>query len=375
MRPPRPVGLYIHVPFCARRCSYCSFVTSTDLDQRGRTVAALAAEIARLGGRGGRELETVYLGGGTPSLLPLRELAVVLDAVRRSFELRPDAEVTLEANPDDVGEATVAEWARLGVNRVSLGVQSFDDGVLELLNRRHGAADARAAAHRVQATGLQLSIDLMLALPGLHRGTLDATLAETVTLRPDHVSVYLLETDKPHRLGDLAGRRPDLFPDADAAADQYLAAGRALRAAGYRHYEISNFALPGRQARHNNRYWLGLPVLAAGVAAHGQAGRRRWANFEQLPAYLEAVEAGRTPRAWSRRLPADEAVREAVMVRLRLARGAPLALVERCAGVAPAFAERLAEFEQLGLARRRGGRVRLAPRGWLLSNELLATLW
>jgi oxygen-independent coproporphyrinogen-3 oxidase len=375
VRRSRPAGLYVHVPFCARRCSYCAFVTSTDLDQRGRTVAALAAEIARLAGRGGRELATVYLGGGTPSLLPHGELAAVLDAVRRGFIVRPGAEVTLEANPDDVGEATVAGWARLGVNRVSLGVQSFDDGVLELLNRRHGAADARAAARRVQAAGLQLSIDLMLALPRLHRAALDETLAETVALRPDHVSIYLLETDKPHRLGELAGRRPDLFPDADAAADQYLAAGRALCAAGYRHYEISNFALPGRQARHNTRYWLGRTVLAAGVAAHGQAGRRRWANVAELPAYLEAVEAGHAPRAWSRRLAADEAAREAAMVRLRLARGAPGRLVERCAGLAPAFAERLAEFEQLGLARRDGGRVRLTPRGWLLSNELLAALW
>jgi oxygen-independent coproporphyrinogen-3 oxidase len=215
----------------------------------------------------------------------------------------------------------------------------------------------------------------MLALPRLHRAALEGTLQETVALRPDHVAVYLLETDKPHRLGELAGRRPELFPDADEAASQYLAAARALVGAGYRHYEISNFALPGCRARHNTRYWLGLPVLAAGVAAHGQAGRRRWANLDRLPAYLEAVEAGRTPRAWSRRLERDDAAREALMVRLRLARGAPAGLLERCAGLAPAFAERLEEFSSLGLARRVGNRVRLTPRGWLLSNELLAMLW
>jgi len=374
-RRPRPAGLYVHVPFCARRCAYCTFVTSTDLDQIGRTVDALVTEITRIAGSSRRELATVYLGGGTPSLLPRPELERLAAAIRNGFAVLPGAEVTLEANPDDVGETTVAAWAALGVTRVSLGVQSFADPVLEMLNRRHTAAEARSAAGRVQASGLQLSIDLMLALPGLHRAALDATLEETVTLVPDHVSVYLLETDKPHRLGELAGLRPDLFPSADESARQYLAAGRALVSAGYRHYEISNFARPGCRARHNTRYWLGQPVLAAGVAAHGQAGRRRWANHDQLPAYLEAVETGRAPRAWTRRLGADEAVREALMVRLRLARGAPAELVERCSGLAPAFAERLEEFFSLGLARRVGNRVRLTPRGWLLSNELLATLW
>ena len=371
----RPPGLYVHVPFCARRCAYCAFVTSTELHLIGRTVDALVTEISRLAGSAGRELATVYLGGGTPSLLPRPALERLLGAIRRGFTVRPDAEVTLEANPDDVGEATAAGWAALGITRVSLGVQSFSDIVLEMLDRRHTAADARAAARRVQGAGLQLSIDLMLALPGLRRQALDATLEETIALGPDHVSVYLLETDKPHRLAELAGRRPDLFPDDDGSAGQYLATARALVVAGYRHYEISNFARPGRQARHNTRYWLGRPVFAAGVAAHGQAGRQRWANLDRLPAYLEAVEGGRTARSWSRRLGEDEAAREALMLRLRLARGAPARLVERCAALAPAFAERLADFSSLGLARRSGDRVRLTPRGWLVSNELLATLW
>lgn len=375
MHRPRPAGLYVHVPFCARRCAYCTFVTSTELHLIDRTVDALVTEISRLAGSSGRELASVYLGGGTPSLLPRPALERLVGAIRGGFTVQPGAEVTLEANPDDIGEATAAGWAALGVTRVSLGVQSFADPVLEMLDRRHTAAEARTAARRVLAAGLQLSIDLMLALPRLHRAALDATLAETLALAPDHVSVYLLETDKPHRLGELAGRRPDLFPDADESARQYLAVARTLVAAGWRHYEISNFARPGRQARHNTRYWLGQSVLAAGVAAHGQAGRRRWANLDQVAGYLEAVEAGRTARAWSRRLADDEAVREAVMVRLRLARGAPAGLVERCAALAPAFAGRLEEFSSLGLVRRRGDRIRLTPRGWLVSNELLATLW
>jgi oxygen-independent coproporphyrinogen-3 oxidase len=194
-------------------------------------------------------------------------------------------------------------------------------------------------------------------------------------LRPGHVSVYLLEMDKPHALGRLAARRPDLFPDADAAARQYLAVGRALVGAGYRHYEISNFALPGKLAHHNVRYWRRRPVLSAGLAAHGQSGRQRWAAPDELPAYLEAVDGGRLPRAWSRSLGEQEVLRERVMLALRLARGVREELAEACAAGAPPFRQKLEDFLALGLARRSGGRVRLTPRGWLVSNELFAALW
>lgn len=371
----RDAGLYLHLPFCATRCAYCTFVTSTELGAMPRTLAAAAREVERLGRRARRRLATIYLGGGTPSLVPAESLAALLAAVRASFDASRVAEVTLEANPDDVRPGLPETWRGLGVTRVSVGVQSFDDRVLRLLGRRHDAAAARSAVAAVQAAGLTVSLDLMLGLPGTTGAQLDATLAEVVRLRPEHVSVYLLEMDKPHALVQLARRQPHLFPDADAAAAQYLATGRALVGAGYRHYEISNFALPGRAARHNMRYWLGETVLAAGVAAHGQAGAARWANLADLGAYLEAVEAGRPPHAWERRLGQDEALRERVMLALRLARGAARADVDECAGRAPAFAAALTDFLALGLARRSGSRVRLTPRGWLVSNELLSALW
>ena len=369
------VGLYLHLPFCASRCSYCTFATSTQLELLPRTLAALRSEISEMGRRGGRPLETLYLGGGTPSLVPESELAGLLAEVARGFPLRAGAEVTLEANPDDVTAARAASWARLGINRVSVGVQAFSDRALAMLNRRHDAAQASAAVRTLRQAGFGLSVDLMLGLPGLTGEDLGTTLAELLRLRPGHVSVYLLEMDKPHALSRLAQGHPDLFPDADAAAAQYLRAGRALVEAGYRHYEISNFALPGHLARHNVRYWRRQPVLAAGLAAHGHAGRRRWANLDSLPQYLDAVEAGRAPRAWSRRLPDDEVARERVMLGLRLARGAAEGEVAACGALAPEFAERMTEFFSLGLARRSRGRVRLRPRGWLLSNELLAGLW
>ncbi len=369
------VGMYIHLPFCASRCAYCTFVTSTDLAMMPRTVKALCGELELLGRLGGRPLATLYLGGGTPSLVPEEQLAAIFAALGRSFPRAAGAEVTLEANPDDVTADRARAWAALGINRVSVGVQAFDDRVLGLLNRRHSAAQAREAVEVLMRAGFGVSLDLMLGLPGLSERELGSTLEEVVRLRPGHVSVYLLEMDKPHALVRLAARRPDLFPDSDAAAAQYLAAGRALVRAGYRHYEISNFALAGEQARHNLRYWRRRPVLAAGLAAHGHSGRRRWANVDDLHEYIESVEAGRFPRAWGRRLGPEEAVKERVMLGLRLARGVESRVLQACREAAPEFGRRLEDFVALGLARTTGGRVRLTPRGWLLSNELLAALW
>jgi oxygen-independent coproporphyrinogen III oxidase len=379
VRPPRcarsPAGFYLHVPFCARRCAYCSFVTSTELDMMPRAMAALRREITRLGESGGRPLATLYLGGGTPSLLPRAQLEALLECVGQRFPLASGAEVTLEANPDDVTSAQVEAWDRLGITRVSVGCQSFDDRVLAYLNRRHDARQAENAVQTLLARGLEVSLDLMIGLPGLSENQLSATLATACRLRPQHVSVYLLETDKPNALGRLALRRPDLFPDADEAARHYLVVGRTLVGAGYRHYEISNFALPGHAARHNLRYWLQQPVLAAGLGAHGSSGRQRWANLDDLAGYLGAVEAGRAPRAWSRRLSDAEVVKERVMLGLRLAHGSRSELVKRAAADTPDFGRRVEEFLALGLLREGEGRVRLAPRGFLLSNELFAALW
>ncbi len=338
-------------------------------------MAAVGREIDALGRRGGRPLATLYLGGGTPSLVSVDLLTDLVATIDRHFPRLPGAEVTLEANPDDVTAEKARAWAGLGVTRVSVGVQAFSDTVLAMLNRRHDAAQASAAVQELQHAGFAVSVDLMLGIPGLGPDEIRVTMAELLRLRPGHVSVYLLEMDKPHALARLSERRPELFPDADAAAAQYLAVGRTLVAAGYGHYEISNFALPSREARHNVRYWRRRPVFAAGLAAHGQSGRRRWANLDGLPAYLDAVERGGSALAWSRRLGDSEVVKERAMLGLRLARGVTEEECAACSALAPPFAEGLADFLTLGLARRAGGRVRLTPRGWLVSNELFARIW
>lgn len=372
--PPSPrYGLYVHLPFCLHRCSYCAFVSTTDLALAPDVVDATATEIRRHRRR--RVLATLYLGGGTPSLIAPELLEKLFAAIRSTFTVEPGAEVTLEANPEDVTPGALAVWRRLGVTRLSLGVQTLDDRVLRLLERRHDAECARAAVASALAAGFSVSADLMLALPLLSLAAVEDGVREVVALGPQHVSVYLLEVDKPHRLGDLARQRAELFPDEDEAARGYLAAARVLTRAGYYHYEVSNFARPGFQARHNLRTWRQRPLLAAGVAAHGHGGRVRWANLESPGAYVRAVGRGERPLAWRRVLSEDEVERERVMLALRLAEGVEWATAQAVARRLPAFAQRLDDFLALGLARVEGGRLQLSRRGWLVSSELLQTLW
>lgn len=370
----RPASLYLHLPFCASTCAYCSFVTTTDRGLLPRYLRALQRELAMVGRGRRRPLCTLYLGGGTPSLLSGSQLERLLDAVRTHFSLVPGAEVTLEANPDDVTPEAIGLWRRLGITRVSLGVQSFSGRVLRLLSRRHSAEQAEQALAWLLAAGFVVSCDLMLGVPGLRRAELASTLEVLVRRGPHHVSVYLLEMDKPHRLAELARRRRDLFPSDEEAAQQYLLTARILGRAGYSHYEVSNWARRGFFARHNLRYWRGGVVLACGVGAYGQGRRSRWANTPNLGEYLTRVETGEIPRAWRSELTAEQAKAERVMLALRLARGARWSQAEEVATVRPDFGRVLEDFLQAGLARRRGARLRLTPRGWLVSNELFVTL-
>lgn len=370
----RPASLYLHLPFCASTCAYCSFVTTTERGLLSRYMDALRREVAEVGRHGPRPLRTLYLGGGTPSLVPASELAALFAVLDRFFPRQPGAEVTLEANPDDVTPELTVSWRELGVTRVSLGVQSFSDRVLRFLSRRHTAPQAKVALERLLDAGFVVSCDLMLGLPGLAKGDLAETLELLVRFSPHHVSVYMLEMDKPHRLAQLARRRRDLFPSDEDAAQQYLFTARFLRRAGYRHYEVSNWARPGYLARHNLRYWRGGVVLACGVGAYGQGRRSRWANTENLGEYLSLVEAGKLPRTFRSELTPDEALAERVMLGLRLARGVRWEQVAAVAASRKAFGQRLEDFLAAGLAAWQGERIRLLPRGWLVSNELFETL-
>ncbi len=336
---------------------------------------ALRREAELLELEAGAPLASLYLGGGTPSQVPAAALADLLGSLTRRFHLAPGAEVTVEANPDDVDPAMLEAWLAAGVTRVSMGVQSFDDAELAVLERRHDADRAEAAARlALEQENLDVSLDLMLAIPDQTRASLDRSVDRVLALAPHHLSVYLLEMDKPHRLRNLARRSPERFADDEEAADLYLHLADRLGQAGYRHYEISSFARPGHEAVHNTRYWRRETVHALGVAAHGQDGPRRWANVDSLRDYLAAIEAGRRPLAWATTLDPGAEAAEAVMLGLRLAEGVSRELAERVAAARPAFADRLADFLGLRLAEAAGGTVRLNPRGWLLSNELFEEL-
>jgi oxygen-independent coproporphyrinogen-3 oxidase len=334
-------GLYLHIPFCRRRCAYCDFFST---DGRGRRIPAyiraLVREIEAIGSAAGRpEAATVYFGGGTPSLLRPEQAGRILDAIRASFRLAADAEITIEANPGTLDVRRSGGFLTAGFNRLSLGVQSLDDGELRMLERIHTADEAErtfAAARR--AGWANISLDLIFGLPGQRAETWERTLDRALALAPEHFSLYALTLERGTRLARAVRRGALPAPDDDEAAGMYERAGIKLAARGYRHYEISNWAgdsaagagarparFPRFACRHNLRYWLNRPYLGFGAGAHGWAAGRRYANVCHLEKYLERMRAGRARRfplgpAASRgsMVAREEEMRETMWLGLRL---------------------------------------------------------
>ena len=305
--PSRPEGLYVHIPFCATKCPYCDFNTYAGIEaMMGPYLAALRSEIELWGSLlGGQRLETVFFGGGTPSYLPEGSLAMVMNAIRGAFGLADDAEITAEANPDDLGEEKLASLLEAGVNRLSIGVQSLDDGLLQVLGRRHSAREAVDAFDAARGAGFDnVSIDLMYGLPDQTPEQWGATLDTALGLRPSHISMYCLtlEEGTPMERDATAGRIP--VPDGDLAADMYLAAEMKTAEAGLRHYEISNWAIPGRESRHNLLYWRNRPFLGVGPGAHSYLDGHRFHNIRSPREYIRRMGPGE-PRRESMGRPFD----------------------------------------------------------------------
>ena len=324
--PDHPIlpGIYVHLPYCRVRCSYCTFVVSTDASSAAAYQDALLREVALLAPEAeGAEFDSVYLGGGTPSLTPARELARLLDSLREGFSVAGGAEVTLEANPEDVSPAAARDWAAAGVTRVSVGVQSLDDRELAAVGRSHDAAAARRAIAMLAGAGLSISGDLILGLPEQTPESFRASLAELSRSGAGHVSVYLLETDKSKATEDDRRLHPSRYLSDDAQADLWLEMGETLARAGFSHYEISNWARPGELARHNVKYWKRAPTLGLGVSAHELWGGRRRANVSGLEQYVAELAAGRRPLALDRPVEDEEAARERIYLGLRLSEGVP----------------------------------------------------
>lgn len=369
----------MHIPFCESKCTYCHFAIDPRRpgeERQDRYLRALLREI-----RGAAEelprqrADSVYLGGGTPTLLSLDRLARLLEALRRCFDLSRDAEITAEANPRDLDASGYWALRGLGVNRLSLGVQAFDDGVLREMGRLHTAEDARAAYAAARQAGFDnVSIDLILGWPGESEGRWDLTLAQVAELQPDHVSLYVLEVEGKTLLQHRARRGALLLPDDDLVADLYARTVSALAAIGIRRYEISNFARPGRESRHNGKYWDDAPFLGFGMSAHSYLHGRRFWNASSFGAYCRRIEEGGplAARDGERVLSDEEHRAEAIFTGLRRSEGIDLARFRERYGVDPQalYAEPLRDPLAAGLVEARDGHLRLTETGVLLSNEV-----
>jgi putative oxygen-independent coproporphyrinogen III oxidase len=363
-----PAGLYVHIPFCLTRCGYCDFNTYAGLDHLAgayadalRAEAALAAPPWR-----GVPFASLFFGGGTPTTLSADRLAALLEEMRDSFEVALDAEITSEANPDTVDKAFLTALLEGGIGRLSIGVQSFDPAVLGALERIHSPESARRAFAAARAAGFaNVNLDLIYGADGETLGSWERTLAEAVALGPEHLSCYALTIEPATPLGRKVAAGLVPAPDADLQADMYEAACGALTAAGYLHYEVSNWARPGFECLHNRGYWEDRPYLGLGAGAHSYRDGRRWWNVRPPQHYLAEVAAGRLPIGGEERLAGEERRLERLLLGLRTTAGVPIAWVDR--GRAAAYADE-------GLAERRDGRVRLTEQGMLLANDLVLEL-
>jgi putative oxygen-independent coproporphyrinogen III oxidase len=361
-------GLYGHVPFCLTRCGYCDFNAYAGLGHlSNRYVLALATEAdLHAPDWEGVEFESVFFGGGTPTTLDPRELVNLIDHFGEVFAFGDPVEVTVEANPDTIDVGSLRAIRRGGVNRLSMGAQSFDPTVLAALERVHQPSSVRRAFADARAAGFDdVNVDLIFGADGESLASWRGTLEETLALQPEHVSAYALTIEPATPLGRAveAGRTPP--PDPDAQADMFELACELLGAAGYDHYEVSNWALPGRECRHNLGYWQRRPYLGLGAGAHSWRDGRRWWNIRPPEQYLATVESGVQPVGGDERLD-DEAVRlEAVFLGLRTRSGVSKSDVD---------AERAAPFLEEGLLDERDGRLVLTERGLFLANDVVLAL-
>jgi oxygen-independent coproporphyrinogen-3 oxidase len=369
------IGLYVHIPFCEVKCTYCHFAISPGQAFDERQERYLLALLTEIGDAEPASADSLYFGGGTPSLLAIPRLERLMHEVRRHFSLHPGAEVTLEANPKDLDLDRYRALREAGVNRLSLGIQSFDDTVLTEMGRRHSAGDSRQAFADARRAGFDnVSVDLILGWPGETRDRWRQTITAALALAPEHVSLYVLEVEGKTVLAHRQRHGGLALPEDDLVADLYRETVDVLGQAGLLRYEISNFARPGFESRHNGKYWDDAPFVGLGMSAHGYLDGVRYWNHESFGAYCSAVEKGGAAgaRAGERRLSREERVGEALFTGLRRAAGVDLARFQKGYGVDPldAYRERLHDAFAAGLLEVRDGALRLTGPGVLLSNEV-----
>jgi oxygen-independent coproporphyrinogen-3 oxidase len=367
------LGIYVHIPFCSAICNYCNFNRGLfDADLKSRYVQALLTEIGA--GADGSNVDSIFFGGGTPSLLEPQEIRAIIDACRQGFCVASDAEVTLEANPETVNAEKLAAFRAAGVNRLSFGVQSFRDEELQRLSRLHSATRAAEAFELARESGFDnISLDLMMWLPQQTVAQWLESVEGLITLGPEHASLYLLEIYPNAPLRDAMARgKWSVAPD-DDAADMYLQGMARLDRAGYEQYEISNVALPGRQSRHNLKYWTDGEWLGFGCGAHSTRAGIRWKNVSSPVNYIAAMAGGVPAGIEYRTLSPTERLEEALFTGLRLNAGVDLARMRSRYGVDvwARYGGDLERFAEQGLVSYDRGNLRLTRAGMLLANEIM----
>ena len=401
------LGIYVQVPFCQTKCTYCNFHTGVVSALRFAPYAEAvcreirehrafykAAGVTLPASLRDAVVDTVYMGGGTPSLLEPRHLQDILETIRETLGMNPGREersasedgrykaefeeVTLEADPETITTEKAAAWARAGINRVSFGLQSFSDKELAAAGRMHCRADIYRAVPILREAGIRnISFDLIAGLPHQTKESWRQSLDELATLAPEHVSVYLLEIDEGSRLGKellQGGERysAGAVPSEDEMAEFYETAQEVLRGTGYHHYEISNWAKPGFESKHNLKYWRRQAYLGFGAGAHSFSGTERWANAHEAAAYVNAVQGGRLPVEQFESLTAESALEEELFLGLRQLDGIDLMQIEKAYGVT--LTSRFDPLASAGLVERQGSVVRLAPKKLSVSNEVFVEL-
>jgi putative oxygen-independent coproporphyrinogen III oxidase len=362
-----PLGLYVHLPFCRVHCTYCPFAVSTDIRLQDQYTEVLLAEIETRSN--GERVDSIFLGGGTPSRTSRENFARVVTRIRERFDIDDDAEFSMEANPEDVSEDAVAFWRFLGVDRISIGVQSFHDDELRPLGRVHGRAQALEAVRIGSSSGVRTSLDLILGLPRQTAESFEETLETAINSGAGHVSLYMLDLEEGTALARQVEEERVTLPDDDLVANLYTMAIERFADAGFAQYEISNFARPGQECRHNLRYWRREHYLGFGIGAHSFVGDRRFANTRDIHRYI----AGEREPEFAEVLGEGEVRRETIFLRLRQAEGIDYADVVRlCGEEGIAWMDRgLSD----GWLRRVGNRVAFTPSGFLLSNEYMSQLF
>lgn len=375
-----PAGIYIHIPFCRSRCSYCDFATGIyDSTRADLYTQVLKGEILTWNEtEAPEEIDTIYFGGGTPSLLSTQQVSAILDAINSRFTLKPRShiEVTMEMNPGTVTPESLRELRHAGINRASFGAQTFNDRELARLGRSHTAQQTRATFQHLREAGFNnISMDLIAGLPGQTLEGWERNVDEALAMKPEHLSFYLLEVHQGTPLADHIKRGLQPKPDDEIAAQMYASMLKRAATAGYEHYEISNLCLPRFESHHNTKYWTGAPYYGFGCSAHSYDGHsRRWSNVRDMDRYIALIETKCSPITERVELNENEIRSEALFLGLRMMRGVDLADYQSRFGsdIHDSYESDLKRFREAGLIEYEGNVMRLTQAGALLSNEVFS---